>query len=1498
MGSEHATAARRHVAGDKPAGIANDNLVAEPRFFGQGVDYIGFLNAKLRDLRGWSTLLNELVQNADDSENTSYICFDVRDDALVVENDGLFSDCGQVEADECAFGMEDERKCCDFHAFRRVASGHKRIEANTTGAFGLGFVSAYQITDKPILESGTWRWQIRPDVEEARRIEAHTTPNFTGTRFQLPWAKESSVLRRKLGLEPVDADVCEQMCVQLRGAMERAAPFLRRLNTLELKRNGVSLFTVQCERDNRSGEILIQHGDSTSIWLAIRASFSEAATELRRKYPGSIDAKKNSDVVIAIPGAGNLERGRLYVGLPTEHEIELPILINADFFPSSDRKRVLFDSDYQGEWNRAVIRASAEALSAGLLRVRDTLEPDSLWNLLRGMNEIATTAKAGRVDPCFASFWQTISPIVREGPYVRTSVGSWTQPAQARLLESLKEQAPLLPLLESLGLQVVSPELQPYFNLLRNSEIGVAFFRVGDLTEAMKSAGLDKETALQACPQWLRKSEHRSVLGPVLEKLLEREAKEWQGAVRDAIGHCSLILSTAGTLCPPVQQRLLDPAAAKFLKGFYPDASWAASDNPKEMLWLLREFSLEDLVGCLAKVPQERLAQHAQEARGWAPRVIDWINARRHLIVGAQALASRLRALHIWPCSQGLASLDRLSVPGDFEDPLALASMVEAKLATQFRTLLTETLAARQLTFEVYVEHHLPRALENHDIGAATKRRLFALLLRQFGEIARKPSMVSILRTLPVVECQDGVFRKPGEVYFESELVRSLLGDAAFVAKIQTENRFAAEGLLKTIGVREHPAGSDVVDSIASTCEAPLTARRVAIAQRAFATLGKHWTQMKAQHSELQPLKSMRWLPAENSQSWHSAQEIYGGARKYLFETTGRFLSLNLRLQQQSADFMAFLGLTSNPPTRLVVAHLLNCAKDGRQVNAEVYGELERKAADPDVLQLRNTACLQIAPGQYVNPARALWRQHHFGTYRVTLPDSWRRVNELLKMLGVKEEAAHADATQILVEVSSKYSDNRMLDDSDLAVVMACWTFLGDALGVGEDPQYAPLDRLKIIPNRFGFLKATTDIYFEDRPGLVQMFGGQLDAHVISRPERAWRAMALAGVQALSAVAVAHLVECDNPTYSALQTNDLKRKWSAMRRVFAAQVPTAVAPSIENIPEVWLADRLVVLYRLGALNSPAESVAAFYSSPDQRLYQAHIDGGAGDVASARELVFGILPDASAGALVATVKDLLHATDEADAHRVLDAFGIPDVDLSLDCGTGHMASDLVADESPATEEVDGETSEPSGADDSGAESGGEGLNNSSDSKTSSGQDGADGGHSDKWSGAASAGRVGGRSGEPRAKLRSYVQRTRDNEEERPANEQAIAHRQAVDIGGINAVIQYERQSGRDPEQMEHTNEGYDIASRDSDGHLVRYIEVKSLSSSWDGYGVGLSPSQFSMARLEKTLFWLYVVENADSDSPVVHAICDPASQVVEYRFDDGWLEVEEKPDHAA
>jgi hypothetical protein len=49
------------------------------RFRRQGIDFLGFLQAKLRDLQEPSILVSELVQNADDAPGVTKLSFDVRE---------------------------------------------------------------------------------------------------------------------------------------------------------------------------------------------------------------------------------------------------------------------------------------------------------------------------------------------------------------------------------------------------------------------------------------------------------------------------------------------------------------------------------------------------------------------------------------------------------------------------------------------------------------------------------------------------------------------------------------------------------------------------------------------------------------------------------------------------------------------------------------------------------------------------------------------------------------------------------------------------------------------------------------------------------------------------------------------------------------------------------------------------------------------------------------------------------------------------------------------------------------------------------------------------------------------------------------------------------------------------------------------------------------------------------------------------------------------------
>ncbi len=162
-------------------------------YLGRGVDHLGFIEAKLRDLRGFSTLAHELIQNADDAPEATSISFDIRDDALIVDNNGFFTDCGKVEDLVCLWINDPEKNhLCDFHRFRAVASADKRKEEGTTGAFGIGFIAVYQITDHPELISGGRHWILHDENPEEKRIKVCKGckvckgPNLPNTLFIFP----------------------------------------------------------------------------------------------------------------------------------------------------------------------------------------------------------------------------------------------------------------------------------------------------------------------------------------------------------------------------------------------------------------------------------------------------------------------------------------------------------------------------------------------------------------------------------------------------------------------------------------------------------------------------------------------------------------------------------------------------------------------------------------------------------------------------------------------------------------------------------------------------------------------------------------------------------------------------------------------------------------------------------------------------------------------------------------------------------------------------------------------------------------------------------------------------------------------------------------------------------------------------------------------------------------------------------------------------------------
>lgn len=1486
-------------------------------FLSQGVDYLNLLNAKLRDLEGWSTLANELIQNADDARGATRITFDVTDQALIVANNATFSDCGAIAEPSCAWDTGgDGKKCCDFHAFRRVASGHKRVELDTTGAFGIGFISVYQITDEPELRSGRWRWKLHPDAPEDRRIFAEELPSpLAGTQFAFPWARTDTALRRALGRPPLSGDIVSAITGDLRRALVLAAPFLNRLTTLELRVNGEAALTVGCERETASGDILVVAGAQARVWRRLTSSFSDRAASLRQRHGLRIEEKRKSIVAVGVPLDDDVpEHGLLYASLPTEHRIQLPVLINADFYPSTNRKQILFDGDYQGDWNRAAVGAASRAFAEALPMLRDVLKPGVFWQLLTQCRALHDAAVGGTVDSSFKDFWLLAKDVVKTGSMVYTSTGDFCSIQRARLNGATKEATVCLRFYEALGLNMVHADLRPHYNVLR--EVGVVELDLDGLTGALAAAGLDEPRSPSAVPEWLRDSAHRAVLAQVIELLLGRVPKERIAASRERLVDSSLWLTTGGALAPASCLWHADEPTRRLVGSLDPDDMWAADTNPPELLKLVDRFDLAGLVHVLDQAGSERIQACHRANPAWLRTLLTWIDDRHIELHSQPRLRERLRQLALWPSGGELRPLDGLAVPGDFEDPLSLAQVLDTSVAADFRSLVVNHLGATSLGLDTYLTRYVPAAFSAAAaLPAATRGELLRLVARHIGQIRDNPAVRSSLAALALVRCEDGEFRSTRQLYLRSDELLPIVGDAP--ALYVHANLGASPGLVDALcwlGVSTTPKTDDVVTRVDQVVAQGGDVARDAL-RAVFEGLARLWPQLVDDREGLAALREKAWLPATKGAALLPPAKVFASFRAFLFESQAQFLDVSQAAQgvaQQDPapskpSLMTYLGIRSEPTCAQVVQHLLHEAATGRKVNREVYTYLDQHHNDPAVARLRDQASLAIevegvAGANYILPRQAIRGTHAFGRFRHRLGTDWQRFARLLDVLGVQEEPTVEEAFAVLMEMAEDYADRRQMSEADLEINRGCWEMLAGVLNTYPE-WVAQLAQRTVVPSARCFLRKPSGVYFEDRPGLASKFDETVQDHTIHRPEKAWVAMTLAGVQDLSEVVTTRIVECEDPRPSGHWSSVLQDRWPLVRRVIASLEGDVQASCPHAPPDVFDVNSLKVSYALHGRETPTESVLALFDLDAKRLVVVHGQRGV-ETALARELAFLILPYASSGLVAAALKELLVAESAGDAEHELSELGFADVvlgrrrgelevpEVGVGTGTGEPGS---AADAPVTSGATGGSGIASSGDSAMAPSGGQQLSgDGGDAGAGTSDEGGDDSGNGTTPKSGGTSRTGGDQTKPAARKgkfvgKSFVQPSREAGEGAGAGD-GNDHRLDVDRRGTELVMHFERQEGREPRKMEHFNEGYDIESLDATGTIERYIEVKSLTASWDMSNVGLSAPQFQKARAEGARFWLYVVDNLAGDKPTLHRVQDPASKVVEYRFDDGWRQV--------
>ncbi len=1429
----------------------------------QTINFFGFLRGQLNGLQGIPTLCYELIQNADDVKDkndlpggATRISFDICDDALWVENDGVFRE-------------------IDFNRMEQISWGNKREEAETTGSFGIGFISVYQITDSPELISSGEHWQFRPQASENERIVVERIETEF-TRFRLPWAFDTSSIRQELGILPVNPEELNEFATQFVQSIENAALFLKQVRELEVLRNGQLLRRIEVLKEGN--ELLLSDGERDIKWQIIEGDFDGPAEIMRQKYGALIEEKRTSIVRLAIPDQP-INDGLLYAFLPSETRTGMPFHINADFYPSPDRKRILFDQDYKSEWNRLAIECAATTLASNLDQVLDIFDPQGFWDF---SDLVKNASESKLLEAPTDKFWDELVAQIRGKKCVLTSSDKLEFPGEVSYLDRDDEVA-AASILEELDIPTIHSQLRKYRNPL--IEAGVYLIDINTVGQAFHKMSLTERTILDDLPSTLRDESGWLTLWKAINSLWDRAAQSSKEPTKSLLVQSAIAFGSDGALWPPGELFTADNQTRELFSNLSNIVWFDPKDGEGEIpSSLVKQFGIEDGINVIENI-QDSFPELWKKGLFSPQKIYEWMENRRNIITARSYLRDRIRSLKIWPTADGkLASLEKLYLAGNFEDPLNLAQLVDVEALGGGQEFLERTLNVRKLHFITYANDWVPRILNKEALPPKKKIHLLEVLAINLGKMRGNQDLKKLLGDLPIVWCGDESFFPANGTYFDTPATREVLGDKTRIAQIPKKQGKAIKPLYDWLGVVDEPRIEDILARIRELTDQSPTRSSFKSIQTIYRYLASHWDQWDAMTKvRIRPLKEIAWLPGSNSnENWYLPTEVYVIFQDYLFKSQGNFLRIDRKIQEISRNFYRYLGINRAPNTDQVVRHLLYCANKDEPVKNEVYTHLTQNYDHPSISTLQGERCLLLRSDsgeeKYYYSEHVFWDQHPFGSYRFRLGPEFGQYKDLFDRLGVRVEPAAEDAIQVLIEISnSKFANSNIpiTNGKDVGqIVISSWKLLSEALEnkkISKRKIKKALKDLKTIPNSDEILYPPEWLYIEDRPGWGVKFS-LLENNLIEKTEGTWPAMEAAGVQRLSKAIKTELHQCENSRIDLELQNRLIERKNLILRVIENHRHKGIREfSLEPLDELSFsqADEIEIIRSFqgfGKNEQGLEIVDAVHLNGT--LYFSR-NGSMPWIGIARELSFVLHDSGELTSLGMELKEILSADSSEQASDNLDEFGYPIV------------------QRVSEKEIGGKTLEGIGgaeSEDDGGDTGPE-VYPDDPPKDEPPEHPPSGGGGD-------GGKPGGRTPIRKpSRLISYVYpegETSDGEQ----NPEIARRRKERGQKGVDYVLEFERKQGRDPTDMETIQvnyEGFDVKSVDLKNPTdVRYIEVKSTSGLWDSENPAqVHLRQFETAQEYGESYWLYVVEKVEDDDRKVYCIQNPANRVDTFMFDHGW-----------
>ncbi|WP_166257703.1 DUF3883 domain-containing protein [Marinobacter salicampi] len=1513
---------------------------------------LGNIRGHLAGLQGYDIMALELIQNADDAKAEAVI-FDITDNALVVWNSGAFTYCGEMTP-EC-WMMEDEGYSCDFHRIADVGSGGKLAKSENIGRFGIGFVSAYQITDHPEIYSSGLKLQLIPEKGKFLSTEVTTEE---GTKFLLPWATDpNSIARKGIGATAVRSKDIDQLQEEFISVLRKSLLFLRHIRKAEVRRNGRLLLCCELARPDESSLVLTYTPENTTeSWHIIRGDAEEAAARLATEYELLKTYDRSSKFAIALKlEPESLQTGLLYAFLPTEQATGLPLHINADFFPEPDRKSLIFSGNqHYRYWNEMLIEAAAGALAKDPEALGQLIGEEKLWRIV---HQAAEMGHSGSDHPaCFDHFWERLKASVSQSQVAIDTNGQLRIPHQVYLPKGATPSESQVSALNFLGINLIAPCLSPYRNTL--GKVGAPILSLDRLVGLLSNS-------LEIVTDGASKTEEKMLqefwvpLWDILEELLPEPVK----SSRPYFGNKVLnqlkslkCLVTEGLSIVSLAEAYQSPRSIDAIRPttLFPKLAIASSKIARypKLSRLIDRLELESISNHLGSQVSLHRGEDVLNTEPVALRdFYTFLADLDEVRPSSDKVYAVLRKLPLWYSSQGLIQASKALLPGDFKDPTGSGALLDISiLSPSARQFVSEKLGVETQTINSFVETVLPSFFGPS--GPLDEGR-YDVLIRELSNhpgLLNDPSTLKTLRSLPILPTQDGGWAMPGSVYERKDQLEEVLGRAEHLW-LDFSKLPAAQSVrvfVDALGVLHDPAPMHIVDRLRSLSETYVPNEDVKkLSSEAFYTLGEIAVKQVDRESlstALSELRGVRCLPAKgDEENWYYPSELYAPFRSEGFESQANILDYR-NTARLSTSLLDDLGIKQRPPTDLVISHLHHCIDKGIAPHETTYRILsERAKDDPEVSKLKGTRCIYVEQlKDFVKPTKVYWSQQQLGRFAYRVPPKLESFTNFFEVIGVKDSPGSNDLVEIVLEIIDEfYQRSKPLVGADRRVYELCMGGIAEALSDGavEEESLVTLREAPSILNLEDRFAYPDEILLHDSEWLSKFFDEELNCALCKLDPELWGLAQMLRVEALSKACSLRLDQIAGETSLEEEVSGtLNQRARTIRRLLHDKpkgVQERVTAAFSNL-RVYSVDNIHVqalaVIDQREIQAPVCSAEAFFDYTKSELLVTRPLGEASWAPVLTSLLHHLMPD-EPGTDVTKLTLMFHSLlkmspEDADAH--LTSFGVPELVTddefeSYDLGTQQLDElGHAGNENEQTEDLPKGTVDQEGdADAPNSDEAAEGKLDDVSIKPTAPLKAKGANENDKdveedetddLSGTVSGG-FGKNDGvkakrhkrRPKFKeqwdkrLLSYV-RMKDPQEEGSSEDSGDReHNLAVEAAARQAVCEYEENRGRIPDQMPQTHPGHDIESIEPETGESRLIEVKGVNGEWNQAGVGLSRLQFNNAQKYGDGYWLYVVEFvSDPDNIRVHPIQNPASQVTSFMFDGNWREatVDEVEDPSA